>query len=162
MRSTHQSGLAPLSGKVRTLLASSLRILPRLAGEDPTGMPFNTPFVSVVAQVDYQCSMVPPHSTVAWSPRASYEAAALCLWRPRLHWWIPSATSPAQTSTAFLWALHPSPLRQGVSEAVHASVTCSGGAAHSGLSGAPGVSNPWTALILGESSASLVRYAATL
>ena len=31
-------------------------------------MPFNTPFVSAVTQVDSQCSMVPPHSAVAWSP----------------------------------------------------------------------------------------------
>jgi len=162
LRSTHQSGLAPLSGKVRTLLASSLRILPRLAGEDPTGMPFNTPFVSAVAQVDSQCSMVPPHSAVAWSPRANYEAAARCLLLPHPHWWTPSAASPALTSTASLWALRPSPLRQGVSETVHASVAWSGATARSGLSGALGVSNPWTALILGESLASLVRYAATL
>ena len=78
MRSAPPSELAPLSGKVRTLLASSLRTLPRLAGAGPTAMPFNTPFVSAVTQVDSQCSMVPPHSTVAWSPRADYEAAARC------------------------------------------------------------------------------------
>ena len=78
MRSAPPSELAPLSGRVRTLLASNLKTLPRLAGAGPTAMPFNTPFVSVVAQVDYQCSMVPPHSTVVWSPRVSYEAVARC------------------------------------------------------------------------------------
>jgi len=162
LRSKPQSGLAPLSGKVRTLLASSLRTLPRLAGADPAGMPFNTPFVSVVTQVDSQCSMVPPHSTDAWSPRADYEAAARCLLLPHPHWWTPSAASPALTSTASLWALRPSPLRQGVSESVHASVAWSGATARFGLLVALGVSNPWTALALGGSSASLVRYAATL
>ena len=162
MRSAPPSELAPLSGRVRTLLASNLRTLPRLAGAGLTAMPFNTPFVSVVAQVDSQCSMAPPHSTVAWSPRADYEAAALCLWRPRPHWWIPSATLPAQTSAASVWELRSSPLRQGVSEEVHASVACSGAAARFGLSGAPGVSNPWTALARGESLASLVRFSTTL
>ena len=63
---------------MRTLLASGLKTPLKLAGAGPTGMPFNTPFVYVAALVDSHLFMVPPHSAVAWSPRANYEAAARC------------------------------------------------------------------------------------
>ena len=44
--------LGQQSGRARTLLASGLKTLLKLAGVGPTGMPFNTPFVYVVGPVD--------------------------------------------------------------------------------------------------------------